>query len=74
MEKRGQWTSEAGPLDKAKIEQKKRSILPAIPTNFSNTFLIVCYPPKDEIQYAKCVCVFLKEESASNAKFNKLSR
>lgn len=34
-------------------KEKKGSIHPAIPTNFSNAFFIVCYSPKDEIQYVK---------------------
>lgn len=39
-------------------KEKKGSIHPVIPTNFFNAFFIVCYPPKDEMQYVKYV--FLK--------------
>lgn len=36
-------------------KEKKGSIHPTNLTNFSNAFFIVCYPPKDEIQYVKYV-------------------
>lgn len=35
--------------------EKKVSIYITIPTNFSDALFIVCYPPKDKIQYVKYV-------------------
>jgi hypothetical protein len=51
--------------------EKKGCIHLPIPSMHFNAFFIIWKPLKDEIQYIK-IHVFKRDESHSNAKFNKL--